>query len=222
MLSHRSGIGSITSDPTYRRWSTTEQSRQQMIEIVSRQPKRFEPGKRAEYSNSNYVLLGLIIEKVTDSDYAEQLKTRICEPAKLTRTEYMTKAGPKNNVARAFFRADGQWKPQTETHPSVPHGAGAIMSTATDLIRFAEALFAGKLISKVSLKKMKPDGLGMGSGLFAYPYGVKTFTRPRWLHRSISVHAWLFSRRQSRVRRHLQWDRLPIERYQLGRACNRF
>lgn len=173
LLGHRSGIGSLTGDPNYSNWNTEKKSREQLLEIISRQPKQFDPGERAEYSNSNYVLLGLIIEKLTNSDYAQQLKSRICARAGLERTSYMTSADAKTNVARSFRKVGKKWEPQSETDPSVPHGAGAIMSTATDLTRFAEALFGGKLVSEASLKQMMPEGLGMGNGLIAFPFGSK-------------------------------------------------
>jgi D-alanyl-D-alanine carboxypeptidase len=173
LLGHRSGLGSLTDDPTYRNWNTERKRREQVIEIISRQPKRFEPGSRAQYSNSNYVLLGFIIERVTNSDYAQQLNSRICDRAGLGRTDYMTMADAEKNVARSFSRSGEKWQPQDQTDPSIPHGAGAIMSTATDLTRFAEALFGGKLVSEASLKEMMPDGIGMGNGLFAFPFGVK-------------------------------------------------
>jgi len=168
LLGHRSGIGSFTSDPTYRDWEATQKSRTQMIEIIARQPKRFEPGEKQEYSNSNYALLGFIIERVTNSDYADELQSRICDRVGLTRTAYMTMADAQRNVARSFTRTEGRWEPHQQTHPSVPHGAGAIMSTTADLTRFAEALFRGQLVSEASLDEMTPDGLGMGFGLFRF------------------------------------------------------
>jgi len=173
LLGHRSGIGSLTDDLTYDNWNTEKKSREQLIEIISRQPEKFEPGSKAEYSNSNYVLLGFIIESVTNSDYSQQLKSRICDRAGLSRTDYMTMADLGNNVAHSFSKSGEQWEPHSQTDPSIPHGAGAIMSTATDLTRFAEALFGGKLVSEASLQEMMPEGIGMGNGLFAFPFGAK-------------------------------------------------
>jgi D-alanyl-D-alanine carboxypeptidase len=173
LLGHRSGLGSITDDPTYRDWNKDKQSRQQMMKIIAGQPKRFEPGTQTKYSNTNYVILGFIIEDLTKSTYAEQLQSRICERVGLGRTAYMTMSNAEANVARSFRRSNDAWKPQDETNPSVPHGAGAIMSTAEDLVRFAEALFAGKLVKEESLEEMVPEGIGMGHGLFSFPFGSK-------------------------------------------------
>ena len=173
LLGHRSGVGSMTDDPTYKDWFTDEKDRDEMVEIIVRQPTVFEPGEQQRYSNSNYVLLGYILEKATGKPYADLLQTQVCEPAGLTRTEYMKPASGESNVARSFRRTGKDWEPESQTDPSVPHGAGAIMSTASDLTRFADALFGGKLIGKESLDEMTPDGLGMGNGLFAFPFGQK-------------------------------------------------
>lgn len=173
LLGHESGLGSITDDPTYGDWNQQQQTRQQMMKIIASQPKRFEPGEKTQYSNTNFVLLGYIIEDLTDSSYAEQLQTRICERAGLSRTAYMTMSDASANIARSFRRGADDWKPHEQTDPSIPHGAGAIMSTAGDLTRFAQALFDGKLVSKSSLDEMKPAELGMGRGLFSFPFGQK-------------------------------------------------
>lgn len=174
LLGHRSGLGSMTDDPTYRDWFTDPKSREEMMEIIVRQPKVFEPGEQQRYSNSNYVLLGYILEEATGKSYADLLQTQICEPVGLKRTTYMTAAGAERNVARSFRRTGNDWQPESQTDPSVPHAAGAMMSTASDLTRFADALFGGKLISEESLDEMTPDGLGMGNGLFAFPFGPKS------------------------------------------------
>ena len=173
MLGHQSGIGSITSDPTYMAWNKDPKTREQMMEVIARQPKSFEPGEKTEYSNSNFVLLGYIIEQLTGSTYAEQLQIRICDRIGLQCTSYMTKADAVKNVAISFRWTGDEWQVHDETDPSIPHGAGSIMSTPSDLTRFAEALFDGKLVSGASLKEMTPGGLGMGRGLIAFPFGTK-------------------------------------------------
>lgn len=173
LLGHQSGIGSITEDPTYPRWHRDVKTRAEMIKIIARQPNKFAPGEKAQYSNSNYVLLGFIIEKLSGQTYSEQLQTRICDKIGLKRTAYMTNADAEKNVALSFRWSGKNWLAAEQTDPSVPHGAGAIMSTPTDLIRFAEALFDGKLVDVALVKEMKPSGLGMGHGLFGIPFGKR-------------------------------------------------
>ena len=119
------------------------------------------------------MLLGYIIEELSSRSYGEQLQTRICDRIDLKRTSYMTSADAKKNVAISFRWSGEKWAAFDQTDPSVPHGAGAIMSTPSDLTRFIEALFDGKLIGDALVKEMTPDGLGMGHGLFAFPFGPK-------------------------------------------------
>lgn len=173
MLGHRSGLFNFTDNPTYGLFHLQAKTREQMLEIVEGLPTAFEPGDRNEYSNTNYVLLGFIVENLTGQSYADALQTRICDRVGLKHTRYMSEPDPAKNVATAFARIGDSWKPQPQTHPSIPHGAGAIMSTATDLSRFIEALHQGELVSPESFDEMKPKDLGMGLGLFMFPFGQK-------------------------------------------------
>jgi D-alanyl-D-alanine carboxypeptidase len=173
LLRHRSGLGSITDDPTYRVWNTQAKTRPEMLEKIAKQPKRFEPNERTQYSNTNFLLLGYIIEKLSGNSYADELKTRIADRIGLKRTAYATKADAEANVAISFTWSNNQWTPHSETDPSIPHGAGAIMSTASDLTVFIESLFAGKLINESSLAKMTTMVDRMGMGMMQMPFGQK-------------------------------------------------
>ncbi len=173
LLRHRSGVGSITDDPTYPRWNTMPKTREQMREIIARQPVKFQPGEQTAYSNSNFVLLGFIIEDLTKQSYAEALKSRIVDRIGLKRTAFAVRADANENVALSFQRFDDRWKAHSETDPSIPHGAGSIMSTPSDLVVFIESLFAGKLIGKASLAKMTTLVDRLGLGIFRMPFADK-------------------------------------------------
>jgi D-alanyl-D-alanine carboxypeptidase len=131
------------------------------------------PDAETQYRNSNYVLLGYIIEELSNTTYREQLQARICDKIGLKRTSYMTSADAQKNVAISFRWSGKEWLAVDQTDPSIPHGAGAIMSTVSDLTRFAEALFDGKLVGDALVKEMAPSELGMGHGLFAFPFGTR-------------------------------------------------
>jgi D-alanyl-D-alanine carboxypeptidase len=109
------------------------------------------------------VLLGYIIERLTGKTYAEELNKRITSKIGLADTYYGTKTNPAKNEAYPYNYA-GQWTPAIETDMSIPGGGGSIISTPTDLIKFIDALFAGKLVSPASLQLMKTirDSYGMG------------------------------------------------------------
>lgn len=172
MLGHRSGIHSFTDDPDYRSYETKETSLDEIIARISGYTPDFSPGEETQYSNSNFYLLGHIIEKTTNSSYQEQLEARITEPLGLSNTYYGDKIGTREHEAHSYQHRDNQWTRSSETHMSVPHGAGAIVSNNHDLSKFIRALFNGKLVSTSSLEQMKNgDQLGLGLGLNKMPFG---------------------------------------------------
>ncbi|WP_428329882.1 serine hydrolase domain-containing protein [Mucilaginibacter sp.] len=172
MLHHRSGLHNFTSDFKYNTYKGQPKTEAEMLAIIEKQHSDFEPGTKAEYSNTNFVLLGYIVEKITGKPYAEELKKRITSKIGLRDTYYGGPANIAKNEARSFTFKE-LWKAEPETDMSIPGGAGAIVSTPADLDHFIEALFAGKLISKSSLDSMKTIKDGYGKAIFAIPFYAK-------------------------------------------------
>jgi D-alanyl-D-alanine carboxypeptidase len=173
MLSHRSGIHNFTNDEEYKQYMTSKKTKEEMVEIFSKLKPDFQPGEKTEYSNSNYVLLGYIIEKITNSTYAKELEKRITGKIGLTNTYYGGKIDTKANEASSYVFQEGKWVLQPETDMSIPHGAGAIVSTPKDLCIFITSLFNNKLVSEKSLKQMKEIRDGLGKGLIQFNFGDK-------------------------------------------------
>lgn len=172
MVSHRSGLFNFTSDPAFPTWMTQPKTEKEMVAIMTGYPADFQPDEKFAYSNTNYLLLGYILEKITKKSYAENLKKRITAKGGLISTYYGGKSDPKKGEALSY-RFAGTWEPTPETDISVPGGAGALLSTPADLCRFIEALFAGKLVSSASLEQMKTIKDGMGMGMFQVPFNTK-------------------------------------------------
>ena len=172
LLTHRSGIHNFTNNANYLQWNTQSKTEKEMIEIIQKGGSDFQPNSRAMYSNSNFVLLTFILEKTFNMSYAELVQTHIVKPLRLTNTYVFGKINPKNNESKSYHYF-GSWKKEAETDFSVPLGAGAITSTPTDLIKFANALFEGRLLTPESLKIMKTIKEGYGSGLFQIPFYSK-------------------------------------------------
>jgi CubicO group peptidase (beta-lactamase class C family) len=166
ILSHRSGIPNVVPDGSGMQPRTEEE---RVAEIARLQPD-FEPGTRHLYSNSGYVLLGYIVEKASGQSYLQALKDRIVSKLDLKNT-YM---GTGNtNVARnesLSYRYVGGWREAREPDFSIVAGAGAIVSTPLDMVKFIQGLFDLKLISQNSLDQMKTmiDGEGMGMEPFTF------------------------------------------------------
>lgn len=173
LLKHRSGIANITADPAYLKWNTQPKSEKELLSIISAYESEFEPGTNYDYSNSNYILLSFILEKLYKKSFSDLLNEKIVKPLNLSRTRFGGKINTKNNEAHSYHYT-GSWIKSAETDMSVPMGAGGIVSTPTDLIAFGEALFSGKLVSEKRLELMKTTQDGYGYGIFQMPFYGKT------------------------------------------------
>eukprot|EP01133_Synstelium_polycarpum_P021791 gene21791-26173_t len=173
LLGHRSGIHNFTDNKDYLQWNTVKKSEKELIELIAKGGSDFEPDSKAAYSNSNFVLLTFILQKVYKKDYAAILKEQIIEPLGLKSTFFGGKINLKNNESNSYSFS-GSWKKETETDMSIPLGAGGVVSTPADLTRFAEALFEGRLLSAKSLEQMETIKNGYGMGLFKIPFYDQT------------------------------------------------
>lgn len=174
LLSHRSGIASFTDAPDYMSYMAKPQSRTQMEQRVRSKESLFEPDSKHQYSNSNYLLLGNIIETLRKKPYADVIAEKITNPLGL-KSSYFGNSIEIENHEASSYRFSGSWMRQPETHMSVPHGAGAMVSTAKETNLFLSALFDGKLVSASSLKAMQTLQDGYGLGLFAAPFYEHSF-----------------------------------------------
>jgi D-alanyl-D-alanine carboxypeptidase len=172
MLSHRSGLFNFTNDPAFPAWMTQPKTEKEITDLMSKYPVDFQPDEKFAYSNTNYVLLGYIIEKITKKTYADNLKRRITSKLDLKDTYYGGKIDAAKNEANSY-RFMSSWEQMPETDLSIPGGAGAIVSTPADLAKFIEALFSGKFVSAASLDQMKNLRDGMGMGMFSVPFGSR-------------------------------------------------
>lgn len=173
LLYHRSGIHSFTSDSAYLTWNTHRKTEKEMIDIIAKGGSDFEPDTKSEYSNSNFVLLTFIVEKSFKKPYTELLKTHIALPVGLANTSLGGKINTSKNECRSYTYLE-TWKAASETDISIPLGAGGIVSTPVDLVKFSDALFGGKLLNSESLEKMKTVNGQYGMGLFKIPFYDKT------------------------------------------------
>lgn len=174
LLNHRSGIHSFTDNKKeFLSYHIHPKTEKEMIEIIAKGGSDFKPDKKAAYSNSNYVLLSYILEKLYKKSYAQVLEDEITRPLNLNNTFFGRKIDIENNECYAY-RFEKNWRKTEETEPSIDMGAGGIVSTPTDLVRFAEALFNNEILSPESLAKMKTIQDKFGMGLFKIEYYDKT------------------------------------------------
>ena len=169
LLNHRSGIHNFTNDTEYLKYNTEPKTEKQMIEIITKGKSDFEPNSKAEYSNSNYVILSYILEKIYKKSYKVILQSKIIKPLGLKNTYFGSKINTKNNECYSYSFSE-KWDKETETDMSIPLGAGAIVSNPTDLVIFIESLFNGIIISNKSLEQMKTIQEKYGMGIFQVPF----------------------------------------------------
>lgn len=174
MLGHRSGLANFTAlSMNFDTWKTQPQTHEQLLSYISNQQPDFAPGAKADYNNSNFLLLGYILEKICHQPYKDIVKERIIDKLHLISTYYGDHAGFQGKEAVSCKYFNSQWQPETAVYLDNFSGAGAIISTPQDLCRFIKAIFDGKLITKASLSRMtriEKDGYGWG----LFPYGDST------------------------------------------------
>ena len=170
LLTHTSGIPNFTSFADYNTIKLSSRSADAAVVAVRDRTLDFGPGEKMSYSNSGYLVLGAIIEKVSGQSYEKFVTDNVFTPLG------MKDSGYDSNTAVIKHRASGYIKTPTGyvnagyIHMAIPHAAGALYSTTRDLLKWEQALFSGKLVSKASLDRMitpfKNDyGLGVTSSL---------------------------------------------------------
>nr|WP_315166579.1 serine hydrolase domain-containing protein [uncultured Flavobacterium sp.] len=172
LLNHRSGIHNFTNNPDYLKYNTEPKSEEQMVEIIAKGKSDFEPNSKADYSNSNYVLLSYILQKAYKKPYAAILKDKITKPLGLKNTYVGDKISVQNNESNSYKFSE-KWIKETETDMSIPMGAGSIVSNPTDLTIFIDLLFSNKIINESSLKQMITLQDNYGMGIFQIPFHDK-------------------------------------------------
>jgi D-alanyl-D-alanine carboxypeptidase len=151
LLDMTAGIYDYTGDPGFvRAYTKTPNLRltpRDVITIIRRHTPLFAPGTATVYDNSNYYLLGLIVQKVTGRTLGEVIRSQIIEPLGLKETSYPRSAAMPSPFSRGYLVGDGHLRDVTGSSPDISEGAGAMISTLHDLRIWARALATGKLLS---------------------------------------------------------------------------
>ncbi|MCB8976185.1 MAG: beta-lactamase family protein [Ardenticatenaceae bacterium] len=162
LLTHTSGLFNVVEHESYyadifTQMVVDEATGNVTLDCVERDPNdtvaryvygkeaQFEPGTQWRYSNTNYTLLGMIIETATEMPLAEAYRTNIYEPLGMTSTFLDCYETPLADVVHGYSAAGDAMTDVTELHESVGWSAGGLVSTAPDLIAFARGLFSGAL-----------------------------------------------------------------------------
>lgn len=165
LLTHTSGLGSYFNEEFFSSSRDRYRTVDDMMQLAKGDSLAFEPGTRWSYSNTGMLVLGKVIEIVTKQDYFEYVREHISKPAGMTRTDAFELDGVNDNLAVGYEKEwsdDGIKHFRNNIFMHVMRGgpAGGGYSTAPDLLRFAQALTTGKLITPATYELMttpKPD-----------------------------------------------------------------
>ena len=167
LLTHSSGIPNFTGVPGFRAYELQSHTPEESVSLVRDKPLEFEPGTKFYYSNTNYVLLGEVIEHVSGMPYATFLRQNIFIPAGMNDTGVDVDSAIIPKRAQGYESTPDGFKRTEAISMSVPFSAGFLYSTVGDLLKWERCLSAGKIITAASLCSMTTAGLGeYGMGLF--------------------------------------------------------
>ncbi len=155
LLTHTSGIPNFTAFPDYPKLEPFATTAEQVVARFRDKPLEFEPGEKWNYSNSGYVLLTYLIEKITGGSYPAFIQENIFTPLGMKDSGYDSNSAIIPHRASGYARnMNGQFENAGFVHMTVPQGAGALYSTTQDLLKWEQGLFGGKLLRPASLEKM--------------------------------------------------------------------
>jgi CubicO group peptidase (beta-lactamase class C family) len=186
LLTHRSGMMNYVYfiDDIYRSQHLNQRkgltNADAMKMIAEYKPRPFNvPNKRFLYNNSNFMVLGAIIEKVSGMSYAQFMKQNVFIPASMTHTNVYSKAVYDKIPVDVVGHDRGQWRYSVaQNFLDGPVGDKGVYSTIADLFLFDRALRAGRLLKQATLDSAYVPRNPMLHGHFSYGYGWRTFTAP--------------------------------------------
>ena len=183
LLNHTSGIFNYTDDSDffasvlanpYRHWRPRE-----VIAVAVSHPPLFPPGTSWSYSNTGYILLGLVLQKATDASISDLVRQRVVRPLDLDNTYFANSARFRGSYAHGYappsVTGDG-YQDLSRWSPSWAWAAGSLVSNPPDLARFYQALLSGRLLSPALLRTMTTT-VSPGPG-FAYGLGIFALDTP--------------------------------------------
>ena len=180
LLEMRSGLGAYGPNPEFVKFMTPDPLRACKPEVLVKFSlvNTIEPDREFHYTNVNYILLGMLIEKVTNNSLSNEMKRRILQPLGMSHTFMLTELKMPTPYAHGYLYDEGKVIDSTYTiHPSIFWTAGGIVSTVADQLIWAKALVEGRLLSPKSHSEqfnMKPAA----GKLPLYGFGVMNMNGP--------------------------------------------
>jgi CubicO group peptidase (beta-lactamase class C family) len=172
LLTHTSGIPNYTSFSNYGGLMRNPMSPTELIEVFADSTLQFTPGERFSYSNSGYVLLGAIIEKITGRTYGEVLQEKIFTPLKMTNSGFKSNDDILKNRASGYYKRGDGFVNSNYIDMSVGYAAGGIYSTVEDLYIWDQALYTEKLLPSELMKLIFTEHIPAWGQHYGYGWNV--------------------------------------------------
>ena len=140
LLAHQSGLWNFTDDFMFGAWKRHAQDPDEVVGRIANAASHAEPGQEFEATNSNYLLLGRIVERASGRSYAEYLRENILSPAGMTQTSFGDAYDTGEQARGYVFNEEEFLEPAEDIHLPVMGGAGALVSSPADMIKWDAAL----------------------------------------------------------------------------------
>jgi CubicO group peptidase (beta-lactamase class C family) len=179
LLTHTGGTGDIFG-PEFDAHRLELRTLQDYVKLYGNRGPQFEPGSRWEYSNYGFVLLGLVIEKVSGQNYYDYVREHIYQMAGMTSSGSESEDQPVADRSIGYTKVGAdQWHPNTDTLPYRGTSAGGGYSTVEDLLRFANALQNHKLLNTDYTELLTVGKVDTPRGRYGYGFGDQTINGTR-------------------------------------------
>jgi CubicO group peptidase (beta-lactamase class C family) len=192
LLTQTSGVASYTADPELMASTDVHLPRARVVASFAQKPLAFRPGTKFDYSNSNYFLLGLVIEKASGKTFEEYLQASVLGPANMLRSTTAFDAHTFDAALGTSVDNHEKIVPVRVWDTPFPFAAGALRSTAIDMIAWDRALGSGKLLSAESEARRTTVGFdGYACGVLV---GEQNGHRVEWHNGGIDGFSSFFAR----------------------------
>jgi CubicO group peptidase (beta-lactamase class C family) len=187
LLTHTSGLGDYFTDEYERTAKDRLRAIKDYLPLFVDKPLSFEPGSRFDYSNAGFMVLGGVVQRVSGEDYFEYVRKHVYAPAGMTGTDAYEMDHDTPNLAIGYTQdvepggkpIPGKFRNNLYRHVVKGGPAGGGFSTVGDLVRFADALQRGKLVSLAQVTTLTTSRGGPEPG-YAYGFDAQTFRGERW------------------------------------------
>lgn len=183
LFNYTAGLVVLSTEEAFLEHRYDSYEPEELVAIAMKHEPNFAPGSAWSYSNTNYILIGMVIEEITGRSWATEVRERITKPLGLTQT---FSPGDRPTLPRPYAKGYQQFEPAgplvdtTDWNTTAAYAAGDLVSTPADLTRFWQALLGGRLLKPAQMKQMRRTvpatefgdvlpGAGYGLGIMRLP-----------------------------------------------------